>query len=560
MLDRLEEKYAKTAGISVSAVPSIVDGKAPATSLHDSPLKAIIGAFQPKKSSDPEVYNDAYADDADWFQKAANAENAGMTPTLDYPQHSVKAPSSFDSQKMSDSIASIDADIRAREDSWDRLVNDGGREWAKNDDYVIRNAAAARIRAAENSAQEARHLAYAAQAASKARGAMMEDSVRKTVYDAKWREQQAEQHAAVAERQAAMLRVVAAAATAKTSNMEKRYSALKKSTAARLHRLHQDLRHARAMEDVAKADAASEAERASLARRDAEDSSAKASQMQSQVDSLLTRLGDSRAGLAWLSANLQAAKDDSSAEEKTANWWQNKAKKAGSRARDAEKSMQGAMASAAREKRKAQRMSALEKQAEAKEHDERQDELAALTARREAEVWATKEEGEAASEKLQAESEALKAEKHRKRLAKAVASMQAEREREVQDEKAEAEAEGKAKLAEEDESVLRKQAGILQVVAGQREAFANSSLAQEKVAEEHAAEAARKASVAAGKQRDAEEAEKLALQRMHALEASGMQDSHELLRLRQKLAKVLTHYLMLPCDAWFACLDLKEER
>ena len=98
------------------------------------------------------------------------------------------------------------------------------------------------------------------------------------------------------------------------------------------------------------------------------------------------------------------------------------------------------------------------------------------------------------------------------------------------------------------------------MVAGQREAFANSSLAQEKVAEEHAAEAARKASVAAGKQRDAEEAEKLALQRMHALEASGMQDSHELLRLRQKLAKVLTHYLMLPCDAWFACLDLKEER
>ena len=113
MLDRLEEKYAKTAGISVSAVPSIVDGKAPATSLHDSPLKAIIGAFQPKKSSDPEVYNDAYADDADWFEKAANAENVGMTPTLDYPQHSVKAPSSFDSQKMSDSIASIDADIRA---------------------------------------------------------------------------------------------------------------------------------------------------------------------------------------------------------------------------------------------------------------------------------------------------------------------------------------------------------------------------------------------------------------------------------------------------------------
>ena len=92
MLDRLEEKYAKTAGISVPAVPSVVDGKAPATSLHDSPLKAIIGAFQPKKSSDPEVYNDAY---------------------LDYPQHSVKAPSSFDSQKMSDSIASIDADIRA---------------------------------------------------------------------------------------------------------------------------------------------------------------------------------------------------------------------------------------------------------------------------------------------------------------------------------------------------------------------------------------------------------------------------------------------------------------
>ena len=55
MLDRLEEKYAKTAGISVPAVPSVVDGKAPATSLHDSPLKAIIGAFQPKKSSDPEV-------------------------------------------------------------------------------------------------------------------------------------------------------------------------------------------------------------------------------------------------------------------------------------------------------------------------------------------------------------------------------------------------------------------------------------------------------------------------------------------------------------------------
>jgi len=33
----------------------------------------------------------------------------------------------------------------------------------------------------------------------------------------------------------------------------------------------------------------------------------------------------------------------------------------------------------------------------------------------------------------------------------------------------------------------------------------------------------------------AEEAEQLALQRMHALEASGMQDSHELLRLRKQL-------------------------
>ena len=73
------------------------------------------------------------------------------------------------------------------------------------------------------------------------------------------------------------------------------------------------------------------------------------------------------------------------------------------------------------------------------------------------------------------------------------------------------------------------------MLAGQRAAQANASLALERRAEAAAEDAHARSVVASNRQQAAEKAEELAIQRMHALEASGMQDSHELLRLRQEL-------------------------
>ncbi len=61
---------------------------------------------------------------------------------------------------------------------------------------------------------------------------------------------------------------------------------------------------------------------------------------QGTADSLLSRLGDARAGLAWLSAKLGAAKDDTSTEKETSSFWQKKAEKASKRARASEQGEQ----------------------------------------------------------------------------------------------------------------------------------------------------------------------------------------------------------------------------
>ena len=114
-------------------------------------------------------------------------------------------------------------------------------------------------------------------------------------------------------------------------------------------------------------------------------------------------------------------------------------------------------------------------------------------------------------------------------------SLKLEREKEEDDERAESEAEGKESLALQDEEHLRTYAASLEEIAGQREAQANASLVLEQRAEAEAQDARERAQEAQAAQERAEEAEQLALQRMHALEASGMQDSHELLRLREEL-------------------------
>ena len=121
-------------------------------------------------------------------------------------------------------------------------------------------------------------------------------------------------------------------------------------------------------------------------------------------------------GLAWLSAKLGAANDDTSSEKETSKWWQDKAEKAGKRARKAETGQEDALARARRANRKAKRHLDLELKAESKETTERKAELQAMAARRQAEVWATKEEGDAAAEKTEAELEAQRADKHKKML------------------------------------------------------------------------------------------------------------------------------------------------
>ena len=61
---------------------------------------------------------------------------------------------------------------------------------------------------------------------------------------------------------------------------------------------------------------------------------------QGTADSLLSRLGDARAGLAWLSAKLGAAKDDTSSEKETSSFWQKKAESETKRARASEQGEQ----------------------------------------------------------------------------------------------------------------------------------------------------------------------------------------------------------------------------
>jgi hypothetical protein len=256
-------------------------------------------------------------------------------------------------------------------------------------------------------AAAAEHDAVMVRAASSAQGMLMKNAVKQVVYDAKWSEQEAKARALAAEKQAAMLRVINAEAAVHDHALQQKYHAYKHMTVSKIHELHEELRALRASKTKAEDEAARQTERAKLAKAEAAEGSSKADKMQEAMDSLLSRLGDARAGLAWLSAKLGAAKDDTSEQAKTSDWWKNKAEAAGKRARKAEDDMQDAESKARREHRKAQRAAAFEKTAEHREGQERAVERAALAARREAEVWATKEEGQAATEKLRAESEVI---------------------------------------------------------------------------------------------------------------------------------------------------------
>ena len=131
--------------------------------------------------------NDAYSDDADWFDKAAAVENEGMTPSLEYPR-AVQEPETYTPQALSGSISSIDDDIRARESSWDRLVNDGGREWAKRDISNVRSESAAAVAAAEARAEAAARSAYITRTSSAFRDVVYHRQVRALVNEAKWDE------------------------------------------------------------------------------------------------------------------------------------------------------------------------------------------------------------------------------------------------------------------------------------------------------------------------------------------------------------------------------------
>ena len=227
MLDRLESKYAKTQGVAPSLLGGASLGGVP-QELSNSPLEAIKSAFKPQISTnDPEVVNDAYDDDADWFDQAAAAENQGMTPQLDYPQ-GVQEPNSYTPEQLAGSLSSIDDDIRQRESSWNRLVNDGEREWAKQQNSDLRTQSAAKILAAEKRAAAAVHSAYITRAASSFQGVLMQNQVRQVVMDAKWEEARARAKEAAAEKQAAMLKVVNAATKAKAEDAEDKYDTLKK--------------------------------------------------------------------------------------------------------------------------------------------------------------------------------------------------------------------------------------------------------------------------------------------------------------------------------------------
>ena len=188
MLDRLESKYATMNG----EVPpiSMLRPKEGGLSqvLSSSPaVQAITSAFQPLPSSDdPEVLNDSALDDADWFNQAASAENQGDTPTLDYPQQpdirtGIEAPASFTPSTISESLNSVQDDIRRREASWGRLVNAGEQEWAQHENAAERAEAAAKIMAAEAKAAAAVHSAYITRAASTFQGVLMQNQVKQVV-------------------------------------------------------------------------------------------------------------------------------------------------------------------------------------------------------------------------------------------------------------------------------------------------------------------------------------------------------------------------------------------
>ena len=370
MLDRLETKYAQTQGAAPAALGDEQAGLP--QGLANTPVNGIERAFNPAAANDdPTVSKDATPDDADWpfFAQASAVENKGMVPGLDYPQ-GVQEPNSYTPQALAGSLSSITDDIRQREASWNNLVNAGEQEWARRENAGIRERSAAKIHDAELRAAAAVHSAYVSRATSNFQGVLMHNQVRQAVMDAKWDEARAQAKAAAAQRQAAMLEVVNAATKAKAADTEAKYEALKRKAHQRIHELHTQLRALRASEAAQKTEAARQEERAKLAKEKAAAGSSKAAKAQGKVDSLLSRLGDARAGLAWLSAKLGAAKDDTSSEKETSAWWQKKAESASKRARTSEHGEQDALSRARQANRKAKRHMDLEKAAQAKELSE----------------------------------------------------------------------------------------------------------------------------------------------------------------------------------------------
>ncbi|EKX32366.1 hypothetical protein GUITHDRAFT_148681 [Guillardia theta CCMP2712] len=510
MLDRLEDKYKlQEFGAADGAETMrmlLLMFAASSTHLAVNLTAQVHSAIAPRRLPQTSLYSTNFLDDL------LNGHQGSRWTS---------GPLTYDSASLADSMQDLNADIKRRENIWDSLVDQGGEEYADLKVHNIRNEANRKIGEAQAVAQRALRREYANSVAAAVQQAMMRADVEHQEEVAREKAKKREKEAAEAEKKALLLQIVNSAILQKQKKLKLEYSALKKESERKIQQLHRKLRRLksssqshwaiRSQEEAgltaAKLRVRVKLEREKLAKDASEESRSKAEKVEGKLEGLLDRLGDARAGLAWLSAKLGAARDDASSAhsaEERQDWWERKAEDAGKLARSAEEEKEDALSQMRQERRRAERHLKLEQEANAKEEEEREEEEEAIEARRKAEVrpdlpvapvWAAREEEAAEDASSQVSRMTSAAEKEREAM---------------------------KKLADEDAK--------LQELADQLELAATRAREEEE-------EAKRMAQQAEEDEKAAEEKELLTIQRMHQLEASGVEDSREMMRLRAELEK-----------------------